>query len=305
MSPVSFRDPIRRSRSILTICILCVSTFLYAGELNVSWDQTTVRLSPGPRQDKVEGRFTFSNKGKDPVIVKKVKATCGCTAVETEDKDKYAAGETGHIDFTISFSRTGGTVRKYIYVTISDRKISETKKLTAVVDAPRYVNIRPSILFWRQNSDNPPAKTATFLVEADTPIHITHIRKTGDAEAFTVKKRIVENGREYGISLQPRTGTERSRITLDIQTDFPSGDDPLTYKLSGSVIPRMGQPGSRVHRTRPGFLAWLFPEEQWTQKYIVLGLSVLGGISIALLVFAVAGKSHHSGKDQEDSDPDE
>lgn len=288
-------------QSLLFICILCTAPLASADGMNIKWDQTVVEISPGAHTDEVEGRFTFTNKGPDPVTIQRINATCGCTAVETDEEDdgQYAPDEKGHIDFTISFSRTTGEIRKYIYVTLTDGDSSETAKLTVVIDAPQYVNVQPSILFWEQKTRTPPAKTAMVVVDAETPIHITRITRTYDTEDFTVEKRTVEKGRKYEISLQPKTATQRRRITLDLHTDFPSGDDPLIFGLSGSVIP-----GVRTKDKSSGgeLTSWFTSFDPQTQTYMVIGFSILGGIAVALLIFGVTTKSEHPEKTQDETD---
>jgi hypothetical protein len=42
-------------------------------------------------------KFTFVNKGKEPMMIQKAQASCGCT-VPTYSKDAIAPGQTGTID---------------------------------------------------------------------------------------------------------------------------------------------------------------------------------------------------------------
>jgi len=62
-------------------------------------------------------KFTFVNKGNEPIIVQKAQASCGCT-VPTYSKDPIAPGATGTID--VAFHTAGkpaGGFNKTITVT--------------------------------------------------------------------------------------------------------------------------------------------------------------------------------------------
>jgi len=62
-------------------------------------------------------KFTFVNKGKEPIIIQKAQASCGCT-VPTYSKEPIAPGQTGTID--VAFHTQGkpaGSFNKTITVT--------------------------------------------------------------------------------------------------------------------------------------------------------------------------------------------
>ncbi len=62
-------------------------------------------------------KFTFTNKGNEPLVIQKAQASCGCT-VPTYSKDPIAPGQTGTID--VAFHTAGkpaGPFNKTITVT--------------------------------------------------------------------------------------------------------------------------------------------------------------------------------------------
>ncbi|NDC41360.1 MAG: DUF1573 domain-containing protein [Chitinophagia bacterium] len=62
-------------------------------------------------------KFTFTNNGKEPIIIQKAQASCGCT-VPTYSKEPIAPGQTGTID--VAFHTQGkpaGQFNKTITVT--------------------------------------------------------------------------------------------------------------------------------------------------------------------------------------------
>jgi hypothetical protein len=77
-------------------------------------------------QDKlVEHVFKLTNRGKSSLFIRKVSASCGCTAVQPE-KTLVAAGESTLIKATFKAAGREGTQKKAITVITSDPKRSKT-----------------------------------------------------------------------------------------------------------------------------------------------------------------------------------
>jgi hypothetical protein len=87
---------------------------------------TTVDLGKikGSTQSEVE--FRFSNTGKNDLVVRHVRASCGCTAIHQGTQGVgIKAGETSSIKATFSSGSYNGKVTKAIYVYTNDPKNSE------------------------------------------------------------------------------------------------------------------------------------------------------------------------------------
>lgn len=62
-------------------------------------------------------KFTFVNKGKEPIIIQKAQASCGCT-VPTYSKEPIAPGQTGTIDVAFhTMGKPAGGFNKTVTVT--------------------------------------------------------------------------------------------------------------------------------------------------------------------------------------------
>jgi hypothetical protein len=68
---------------------------------------------------KVEHIYTFENRGKDTLTIKKVKSSCGCTAVILTN-NTILPGETGEIRATFSSGSLTGNINKSITVASND-----------------------------------------------------------------------------------------------------------------------------------------------------------------------------------------
>lgn len=90
----------------------------------------------GSTQNEVEWKFT--NTGKNDLIIRHIRSTCGCTAVQQGNQGiGIKAGESSSIKATFSSGGNIGTVTKAIYVYTNDPKNSEVVlMLNAVVEQP-------------------------------------------------------------------------------------------------------------------------------------------------------------------------
>jgi len=99
---------------------------------------TTVDLGKikGGTQNEVE--FKFTNEGKNDLILRHVRASCGCTAVQQGSQGVgIKAGESSSIKATFNSGSYKGKVTKAIYVYTNDPKNSEVVlMLSADVEQP-------------------------------------------------------------------------------------------------------------------------------------------------------------------------
>jgi Protein of unknown function (DUF1573) len=99
---------------------------------------TTVELGKikGSTQNEVE--FKFTNEGKNDLIIRHIRSTCGCTAVQQGNQDiGIKPGESSSIKAVFNSGSYVGKVTKAIYVYTNDPKNSEVVlMLNADVEQP-------------------------------------------------------------------------------------------------------------------------------------------------------------------------
>jgi hypothetical protein len=93
----------------------------------------------GSTQNEVE--FKFTNEGKSDLILRNIRASCGCTAVQQGNQGiGIKPGESSSIKATFNSGSYNGKVTKTIYVYTNDPKNSEVVlMLTADVEQPPVV----------------------------------------------------------------------------------------------------------------------------------------------------------------------
>jgi hypothetical protein len=83
---------------------------------------------------KIQFDFNFDNKGKNPLLIRKLKSSCGCTALGPV-KDEIPGGESGKV--SVTFDSTGKNGSQYHNITLvtNDPKMPVINfKVTGVVE---------------------------------------------------------------------------------------------------------------------------------------------------------------------------
>ena len=82
---------------------------------------------------KVECKFTFTNKGKKPLVITDVRPTCGCTAPEWT-KEPIAPGKQGFIQIVYDPTGNSGTISKNLTVFYNGNPPTIRLKIQAEVE---------------------------------------------------------------------------------------------------------------------------------------------------------------------------
>lgn len=69
--------------------------------------------------DKVEHVFTFTNRGDTPLLIDRVRSTCGCTGTLLS-QNEVPPGQSGEVKITFNSSGMRGAVVKWIYIYSND-----------------------------------------------------------------------------------------------------------------------------------------------------------------------------------------
>ena len=83
--------------------------------------------------DKVETKFKFKNTGKSPLVITKIKGSCGCTVPSNWKKEPIMPGEES--EFTVSFNSRNkpNKQQKTVTLTCNTNKGRETVRIKANV----------------------------------------------------------------------------------------------------------------------------------------------------------------------------
>ncbi len=88
---------------------------------NIEFETLVHDFGTAKKGDKIEYKFTFTNKGKDDLKIRKTRASCGCTATNIEN-DVIKSGESSAIKTVFNTAGRSGRQNKTITVITNDPK---------------------------------------------------------------------------------------------------------------------------------------------------------------------------------------
>lgn len=196
----------------------------FGARAELKFDKTEIELHPAPADKQAVGHFTYQNTGKTPVKFKSVKASCGCTAAQTQ-KDEVPPGEKGEVTATFNIGDRTGTQVKTVTVETDDPTHAQTV-LTLRTIIPQQLEISPTFVFWKQG-EKPDPKTITVKVGKE--FTVKHIKVTSSTPDFQTK--VEEGNGEFKINVQPKQTNTIGGTTLTIQPE----DSPKVFYATARI----------------------------------------------------------------------
>lgn len=200
---------------MLKMPYLLLIHFLGLAHADLQFDDTELVLHPSINDTESTGAFRFVNVDDNPVTIKEVKTSCGCTTANLT-KRTYQTGEEGVIFATFKFEERQGRKSKNIDVTTDVS--GEPLKLTITALIPEVLKIRPIMVWWKRGEEVR-AKTVTIEVNADVPADLKQI--SFSAEGFDSSVKTLKPSREYEVTVTPRQTEKPVVVSMSIKTDLP------------------------------------------------------------------------------------
>jgi hypothetical protein len=200
----------------LTVLILVLLARSAAAEL--AWDHNMVETRASPADKTVSAEYRFTNKGKQPVRIKSLQPSCGCTAAKP-DKDVVNPGETGTI--TLKFDIGDRRGEQYKTVTVrTDESSSSTYVLGLKVHIEELVEMDRTVLLWRKGEPLNPKKIHMKVV-GQAPLSLAKVKST--SESFDVSLEAKEAGREYELIVTPKATDKAAAATIVVESEPEAG----------------------------------------------------------------------------------
>src|SRR5690349_22138467 len=141
------------------ILTFTLSILLCAGaRAELKWEQSTIELHPSVGDKQAVAHFKYENTGKAAVHFKSVKASCGCTATQTQ-KEVVNPGEKGEITATFNIGdRTGMQVKTVTVQTDDPNPAQATTMLTLKANITPAMEIKPTFVYWTSGEKPTPKK---------------------------------------------------------------------------------------------------------------------------------------------------
>lgn len=190
--------------------------------------------------DVVTHSFVITNNGGDLLIIKDVKASCGCTAAKP-DKNELKPGETTNI--LVSFNSKGrkGPQSKTVTVTTNDTEKPSTTltfKCNVVVTETATNNLGAKIFFNETQHDFGKVKeggkveyTFTFENKGTESLQIKDVKTSCGCTAAVVSESTIKPGQTGSIKIEfdtkNRSGRNSKTITV-VSNDVKEPNKLLT-----------------------------------------------------------------------------
>lgn len=210
--------------------ILAAAAFLLAlpaARAELAWTKPIQEFQCLPDQSSVEARFAFKNVGKEPVTIKSLVTSCGCTTAKLAKKT-YAPGESGEVIATYSFRFQSGALRKLVTVTTDDN--TQPMNLDIRVFRHEPFEVKPALVYWRTGEA---AEGKTVLLMANNyPVHVKSVSSSNPK--MTAQLQTVKEGEQYAVLVKPADTAQKDAAEISVVTDFPEAS-PRTYTIHARI----------------------------------------------------------------------
>ena len=206
---------VRRSSMRFTFCLVASTLFCLSGAIAMAAPELLVaepKFDFGDvfQGDKVRHVFEFVNQGDEPLLIERVRSSCGCTAVLVSSRS-LPPGSKGELQANFDSSRFRGAVSKTIYLYSND-PLRPVMLLQIQGEVVEMVTIEPAQVNFGQVSAGK-AVTATILLrnQAGRPLTLGKPHATAAELQAKMPQTPFASGDEVSLELRltPKPGQAR------------------------------------------------------------------------------------------------
>ncbi len=198
-----------------------------------------------PSANPLKGTLKLKNAGNQPLEIKSVKPSCGCTATKL-DKEILQPGEVASVDVSLNIGTATGQVTKTVTITSNDPN-NETKIVWLKAEVVRAIMLSmPYIAFTDLNIGK--ESTASITVKNNSSDNVTFFGFEGTAGLVVTPKGKLElkPGDEFKLSatlVPDKEGYYSGTVKFSTShPDFPSVEVPVYGNVLKPTSP-VFQPG--------------------------------------------------------------
>lgn len=196
--------------------LLLLLTLATCARAELALEVPVIELKAKAEDEEVEVSFKFRNKGDKTVKILGLESACSCLSAEL-DKAEYKPGEEGSGHAAFKVSSFVGRHEKFVTASTDDPKQPDWK-INFVLEVPAVVDIRPKTLQWFIGEE-PRPKACLVHFTGEAPMKILKITATRENVTYDWKE--LKEGREYLITMTPKTTQDVTMGALKIETNSP------------------------------------------------------------------------------------
>ncbi|MEJ2201238.1 MAG: DUF1573 domain-containing protein [Desulfuromonadaceae bacterium] len=223
----------------LLISLFCfVPLSIFAAGPQIDAEQTDFNFGQIAQGEKVSHTFRFQNAGDEPLMVDRVRSSCGCTAALLSAKI-VAAGDVAEIQTTFDSSRFNGAVKKTIYLYANDPH-------QPVTEFHIRGTVNPEILMTPHRldiQDLVAGETREVVVrltnQGTQPLQLSKLKTTTPVLAAELSAQKIPVGGEVSLHIRvtPKEGSKRLSGYVLMRTSSSHVPD-LRFPVYGMVTTR-------------------------------------------------------------------
>ncbi len=200
-----------RTIVVLVVCmVLCCFTTTSLAAPNLQVATPIFDFGEIYQGEKVPHVFEFTNQGDEPLLIDRVRSSCGCTAVLVSQKSIPPGGQ-GELQATFDSTRFRGAIAKTIYLYSND-PVRPTMQLSIKGKVLETVALVPSqVNFGKVAAET--AVTTRVLLRNQSPATLSLGQPQTTAKELVVEMPEVDfvSGAEVTLALRltPKPGQER------------------------------------------------------------------------------------------------
>jgi len=227
------------SLMVISLTVVAQPKLEVVGGDTYNWGQVKPSANP------LKGTLKLKNAGNQPLEIKSVKPSCGCTATKL-DKEILQPGEVASVDVSLNIGTATGQVTKTITISSNDPN-NETKIVWLKAEVVRAIMLSmPYIAFTDLNIGK--ESTASITVKNNSSENVTFFGFEGTAGlAVTPKGKLeLKPGEEFKLSatlVPDKEGYYSGTVKFSTShPDFPSVEVPVYGNVLKPTSP-VFQPG--------------------------------------------------------------
>ena len=194
----------------LMVFSICLYAATASAAPDIKFTSTQFDFGKVLQGEQVRHAFEFANAGEDPLVIDRVRSSCGCTAALVSDKH-LAPGATGRIQANFDSARFRGFVSKTIYLYSNDpvkplvQLIIKGEVLELVAVQPEQVN------FGTVTGDQTLVSKVVLRNQGEKPLTLGAPSTTAAELQAEMPSITLAGGEEVALELMlsPKPGTTR------------------------------------------------------------------------------------------------
>jgi len=134
-------------------CVAALFSFPGHAAAKLEFETERIEIQAEPTDERVEGKFGFTNVGDRDVTITATWMSCGCTHAKLKKKT-FGPGESGEVRLLFDVGERQGR-QQHRMLLQTDAPDQGTVSLRLVAHVPELVEVEPRLVYWREGRERP------------------------------------------------------------------------------------------------------------------------------------------------------